>query len=411
MYTSSESTLATFPELFRSYRVISGFHSLQQISDALNEEGIVIDPPELSRWQTGKRYPKDRKTILLLIKVFVRYKAIVSIKQANHFCASAGCGYLTELEALEFFDPKSLFFKTDEINQVRVLIDYYLDFLKQGKRGNRNYYSEIEKELEGILQTLDKAYEFKFYSQMLSFWEFLGIFLWDTGRWNEYEKEATRLIVISKLLAENNVTCKIQLEDLVWLYYWQGKTSLANQFLNSAKALITDQTTEEILNLFYLRSGVLSLSSGSIDQSITELWKAESFFNLQDDIQMAAKSSLYLGHAFESKNNLGEARKKYENSLKLSKTLNSEDQAKALYYLGMVSFKQGNYMHAENNFRLALEIDRKVDRQAGIAWNSLMLAQCIQGKQKRILALEAVQIFKKLKMTKQEEEAKSVAII
>lgn len=88
----------SFGELFKTLRLKSGFSSLSEFGKAMTDEGFTFEDSSFSRWQKGNRIPKDRKFLLILIKIFIQRGSITSIKEANMFLATADQGYLTEPE-------------------------------------------------------------------------------------------------------------------------------------------------------------------------------------------------------------------------------------------------------------------------------------------------------------------------
>ena len=96
----------TFAAIFRRLRVLSGFFSLTHLSDQLYYEGLNIDQSILSRWQTGKRIPRCRKTILIIIKMFYLNGGIENEKVANEMLEAAEMGYMTNKERAEIFQKR-----------------------------------------------------------------------------------------------------------------------------------------------------------------------------------------------------------------------------------------------------------------------------------------------------------------
>ncbi|MBI4009375.1 hypothetical protein HY357_04015 [Candidatus Roizmanbacteria bacterium] len=92
-----------FASLFRKYRLRSEFQTLSAFGEALYENGIIFDDSLFSHWQKGDRVP-DRRTILALIRIFHKKKAIAELEEANSFMESAGHGYLTNSERKILFD-------------------------------------------------------------------------------------------------------------------------------------------------------------------------------------------------------------------------------------------------------------------------------------------------------------------
>ena len=88
----------SFASLFKKYRLRSEIETLSQFGDLLAQEGLVYENSLFTHWQKGDRVPKDRKTVLTMIKIFAHKKGIESITEANALMAKAGLGNLTENE-------------------------------------------------------------------------------------------------------------------------------------------------------------------------------------------------------------------------------------------------------------------------------------------------------------------------
>ena len=88
----------TFAELFKKYRLRSQITTLAEFANQLAEEGMVYENSLFSRWQSGERTPKDRKTLLAIIRVFAKQGGIRNPDQANELIRSAGQYVLTTAE-------------------------------------------------------------------------------------------------------------------------------------------------------------------------------------------------------------------------------------------------------------------------------------------------------------------------
>ena len=93
----------SFAKFFKKYRLLSQIATLDNFGDLLANEGIIYENSIFSRWQCGKRIPKHRRTILVILKIFIKKGGIKNIKEANNFLESSGQGYLTDSEKQTFF--------------------------------------------------------------------------------------------------------------------------------------------------------------------------------------------------------------------------------------------------------------------------------------------------------------------
>ncbi len=87
-----------FATLFKKYRLRSEIETLSQFGDLLAEQGLVYENSLFTHWQKGDRVPRDRQTILAVIKLFVEREGIRSIEDANSLLSSLEMKDLTKEE-------------------------------------------------------------------------------------------------------------------------------------------------------------------------------------------------------------------------------------------------------------------------------------------------------------------------
>lgn len=87
-----------FGELFKQFRLRSGFNTLLSFGHALAGNGLIYEDNTFSRWQSGTRIPANRDVILAIIKLFVDQYGITTVAEANRFLEAAGHGFLTDRE-------------------------------------------------------------------------------------------------------------------------------------------------------------------------------------------------------------------------------------------------------------------------------------------------------------------------
>lgn len=134
-----------FGSLFKTLRLRGSFFTLQDLTAALDTEGLHIDPTLLSHWQRGARLPKDREIILFLLKVLIKGRGILSLQEANLFCASAGMGYLTDQEAQLFF-PHQKTISTSSMHKDTLQIYFTASIVQRDELGAN--YNRIIQVLE-----------------------------------------------------------------------------------------------------------------------------------------------------------------------------------------------------------------------------------------------------------------------
>lgn len=104
-----DSRTPTFSELFKRARLKAGFATLSEFGKALADEGLIFEDSLFSRWQNGSRIPKDRKTLLKILKVLIDNFGITSLREANVLLESTDQGNLTESELQRLASPPKAF--------------------------------------------------------------------------------------------------------------------------------------------------------------------------------------------------------------------------------------------------------------------------------------------------------------
>lgn len=94
-----------FGRLFKKLRMKAEMYRLADVADALGEEGIILETSLFSHWQKGRRVPRDRKLLLMLLKIFCARGGINNLDEANKWMASADQGFLTQEEVRTLNTP------------------------------------------------------------------------------------------------------------------------------------------------------------------------------------------------------------------------------------------------------------------------------------------------------------------
>ncbi len=124
--TEHQDTL-NFAGLFKRYRLRSQIDTLSRFGDLFAEEGMIYENSLFTRWQNGQRIPRDRRTLLALIRLFVKRKGIVSLEEANGLLESVG---LCDLNAQEInnlgttlldLNKKNIYAKRRSVNSVNLI--------------------------------------------------------------------------------------------------------------------------------------------------------------------------------------------------------------------------------------------------------------------------------------------------
>src|SRR3972149_9372266 len=115
---------ANFGQLFKKFRLRSGFYSLSEFCNALAEKGFVFEESLFSHWQRNTRVPKDRRLLLVLINLFLERGGVSSINDMNMLMASAHQGYLTEQEIINLTSSSNLLLKTVSPHKIFDFLNY-----------------------------------------------------------------------------------------------------------------------------------------------------------------------------------------------------------------------------------------------------------------------------------------------
>lgn len=93
-----ENGSLSFGELFKEFRLKSGFPSLSEFGKTLADEGLIYEDSLFSRWQNNQRIPRNRNTLFKIIKIFIQKGGISNLRDANLLLESAQQGFVTETE-------------------------------------------------------------------------------------------------------------------------------------------------------------------------------------------------------------------------------------------------------------------------------------------------------------------------
>ncbi len=85
------------------YRLHSEYETLTQFAAALAEEGVIYEDSIFSRWKNGNRFPRSRKVVLAMLKVFIKRKSLSTVSEANDFLETVSQRDLTDIETHELF--------------------------------------------------------------------------------------------------------------------------------------------------------------------------------------------------------------------------------------------------------------------------------------------------------------------
>ncbi len=328
----------SFCSLFRNYRSKAKI-SLQDISDFLFESGINLDPAVISKIQNGERKIHDRETFLVILDIFCKKKVLVNIKQAQEFTEISGFGNLStkELERLNFCLEK-----TDHEN-----IDHVIDDIQQ--------------------QIKEKSF-----SQMVDAWQFLGSYLWKTGRWIKMEEIGNEMFTIFNGISSPYEHSSF-LSQMSWMHFWKGNIVLAEKLAKESIQISVDKhqlaNAQNKLAKSYQAIGLIEDALTLFNQSL------KYYKDIKDDYKYA-DTLMFIGETYWL---AGDTKKAVEHLLKAdSQSTILKDRSQRgiiLTRLGGIYLQQGDHEKATNTFRLSLTEEESVGiRFGGRFWNNLGLA-------------------------------------
>lgn len=102
-FQSDSKSAKTFAHFFKKYLTRSSLDSLESFGDGLAELGVALDSSTFSHWKCGSRLPRNRRMMLLILKVFFEHQGLTTTVEANTLLEAAYHGHLTpEEERLVF---------------------------------------------------------------------------------------------------------------------------------------------------------------------------------------------------------------------------------------------------------------------------------------------------------------------
>ncbi|MGD9128940.1 MAG: tetratricopeptide repeat protein [Candidatus Woesebacteria bacterium] len=368
----------TFAKLFKKYRLKSGFATLSEFADTMADEGLIYSESIYSHWQRGARLPCDRETLIYILKIFIENEGLNTADQANQLCEAAGYGYLTETEK-NFLFQKQLKIKfqlegqIETIVKLRKVLSYYLDFLKQGKRGNIYYYNEIERQLADILNTIDKSLKFHIYQPVIEIWNYLGIFLWDTGRWDDVERLGRVVYNLSLKLNDPHQRAACSIRELSWLYFWRGDLKQAEKYAQIGLSISSNQQTKKIYALAKLRLGKIYQAKEKYQKAIDLFQQSLYELNHLNELEEIGDTLTYLGETYWLKKQFKKAKKILNQALNITiKIKDLPQQSIICTRLGGIALQENNLPLAGKYFSKSINLENKAHRRAGaMLWNNI----------------------------------------
>lgn len=140
----TDPTSANFGQLFKFFRIQSGFTTIVQFADALADHNIIYCESLYYHWQRNSKVPTNRVLLLQILQVFIDHSGVRSTDQVNSFLESASKGYITNKELLSFpnLDTNPTVKQTN--NFYNALNDFII-FEKERKQHNKRFKNLTKK--------------------------------------------------------------------------------------------------------------------------------------------------------------------------------------------------------------------------------------------------------------------------
>lgn len=252
---------------------------------------------------------------------------------------------------------------------------YFIDFLKKLGWANYNQYKRIEEEIDNISDCLIRCYQFKYYRELISLWEYLGVFWWEIGSWKEVEKYGKLILSVAKKLNDRYLQAKILIRELAWLFYWKGELKKAEALMKKGKTLINQLKDKELQALALIRQGKIYQSKDQPLKALSCFKNAYLFYKRKNDIQKKGDILTYIGETYWLMGENNKAKNYLKKALKIVENIKDFLQKTTiLSRLGCIFLKERNFKKATSYFKESLLLRRRmIQRESDDFWNHLGL--------------------------------------
>jgi hypothetical protein len=317
--------------------------------------------------------------------------------------------YLRQLESLSFVE-KSLFHryrvhpfimsffkrKIQSEAPYRELARYFIRFLEKGGRGNRTFYPHIEQELDNIIGIFFRCKELHAWKEIIQLWEYLGIFLWDTGRWREVNTYGRIVCTACRRQRNHRALATCLIRELCWLQYWRGDLKTALSSVQSGMKIAERLEDEPLLALAWIRLGKIYESKRRCHQALTCFMRAFAYFGTQHNQEKQGDILTYIGETYWLMENHTKAKLYLRRALRIVRTINDIPQEITIVSrLGCIALQEKHYTQAITQFRKSLLLEKTSGRRVGDTfWNNLALGLTYEKLGKHRVAQEKYQLAK-----------------
>lgn len=253
---------------------------------------------------------------------------------------------------------------------------YYEKFLEKCGRGNKQFYSTIEVELDNILFIFNMCYELKFWESTIKLWEYIGVFLWDMGQWDLLNKLGKKVYKAGLKSGNNYARALCSIRELSWLYYWQGDIDLALNWAKKGLEIAILLGNKYLTAYAKQRLGKIYQSKNKYNKAEKLLQESIKLFKQLKEDERLGDTLTYLGELYVLMGDLKTGEILLNKALKLTHKINDINQnAIVLGYLGEVNYVKKNYSKAKECFTGSLSVaGTKGMNVGGKVWCNIGLA-------------------------------------
>lgn len=273
---------------------------------------------------------------------------------------------------------------------------YYEQFLVRGGRGVTKFYPAIEEELENILGVFSGCYKRKRYHHVIELWEFLGVFLWDTGRWNNMKRYGGMVCVACQRENNNRALALCLLRELCWLHYWQGDIKTAEVYAHRGVKLAKILNDDALLALAWTRLGKTYLSKRRARKALLFFQRALAYFRKIHNREKQGDILTYIGETYWLMGQRKKAKYYLFHALWIVNAIHDIQQKITIVSrLGCIALQEKLLSRAITYFKQSLLLEQESGRRVGDTfWNNLALGLAYEIKSNYETAKEKFQLAK-----------------
>lgn len=253
---------------------------------------------------------------------------------------------------------------------------YYERFLKNKKRGDVKTYNSISQEIDNISYALKICYKYNKWRRIMNYWEYIGVFLWDTGDWLKVNSFGKIACHAAEKLGDKHAKALCVIRELSWLYYWKGEFKKAEKWALLGLKISIKLKNDYLMAYARQRLGKIYQNLKKMDKAKQNLTQSLLLFNKLGELERAGDTLTYIGEQYILENRLNEAEKCLQKALKITNSIHDVNQNSIILgYLGEVYYLNKSYHKAKKCFEKSLSVAMiKGMNVGGKVWCNIGLA-------------------------------------